>query len=63
MLRSMLCNQETGRWRFQAFEAYVQHRQEQTAQVHSVREGDGDNSAEEQDHSYRHGPEYWEAVD
>jgi hypothetical protein len=44
-------------------EAYVQHRQEQTAQVHTSRKGDESNSEEDQDHNYRHGAEYWESVD
>ena len=44
-------------------EAYVPYRQEQTAQVHTVRKGDQSNSEEDQDHHYCHGAEYWESVD
>ena len=45
----------TGGGQFQAFKANVQHRQEQTAQVHTVRDGHGDSLAEDQDHNFRHG--------
>ena len=49
--------------KFQSEKACVQHRQEQTAQVHTVRDGDGDSLAEEQDRNFRHGARYWESVD
>ena len=49
--------------KFQSEKACVKHRQEQTAQVHTVRDGDGDSLAEEQDHNFRHGAGYWESLD
>ena len=48
--------------KFQSEKACVQHRQEQTAQVHTVRDGHGDSLAEDQDHNFRHGARYWESV-
>ena len=54
---------ETGGRQFQACKAYVQHRQEQTAKVHIVRKGGGNNSEEEQGQNFRHGAEYWKSVD
>ena len=48
--------------KFQSEKDYVQHRQEQTAQVHTVRDGDGDSLAEEEDHNFCHGAGYWESV-
>ena len=53
----------TGGGQFQAFKANVQHRQEQTAKVHIVRKGGGNNSEEEQGQNFRHGAEYWKSVD